>query len=1733
MAIVFKNNAKTTLAGNVTTSATSITVSDGSVFPAISGGDTFFCTFDDGTNNEIVSVTAISGNVLTVVRAQDNTTAKAFTSGDAAESRLTAGILDIFSQVDAGEVTADEFIGDLRGAVIFKAKAGEAVSKGDAVYVSGISGNTPIVSLADADDANKMPAFGLVLTASSANGSTEIVTFGTISDIDTSAFSVGDTLYISTTAGELTNSKPTGEGSLIQNMGKVQRSHASAGSIKVGGAGRTNDVPNLNDGNIFIGNASNQAVTSTLDTSIVVENTNLYYTDARVQAVSINNVVEDTTPQLGGNLDLNSSDITGTGDINITGTIQSLSTITATDLLIDTDVIVTDSTNDRVGINKTSPSTTLDVGGSIYFSSILRATGDGSAASPSIQPGNDGDTGLFRPTTNTIGFSTGGTERMRIISTGIDVTGTVTATGGNSTNWNTAYGWGNHASQSYATQSYVGTQISNLVDSSPAALNTLNELAAALGDDANFSTTVNANIATKMPKAGGTFTGGTTYSVGGDAITISSSAPQIRFSDTTSGADDFWIHVNSNIFYILGDRDDSGSWETPHPLVLNSETNIPYAFGNRLFTEAYHPNADVLTTARTIAGTSFNGSANIDISYNNLTNKPTIPTNNNQLTNGAGYTTDLGFSRYNASTTYAFGNLQRFTSNTNLATASGTQSTLEVFSNGSGNDAFMTFHVGADYAIYLGLDGGTNKLSVGGWSMGANSYEIYHSGNKPSLAALGAQAAGSYLTTAGGTLTGDLSFGSQVSTWISSNAMIDAIGWNTSYGVYIGSDIGGTHYLRGNGTFTTGGSTYNLWHTGNDGSGSGLDADLLDGQHGTYYANESTRKSVPSSGNYQITNSTSPQTLGTGYLRHDFLNSAGPPGSSYRSVLSISSYTGGSQWTQLSFNYNNGLNTPIYFRQNQYNGSTWSSWHQLWDSANDGSGSGLDADLLDGLQTASGPTANTIPTRTANGDIAAREIILSSALITATPTVLVSMYPGTNQLVRTTPAAVALGMSAWTSINDGSGSGLDADLLDGNQASAFATTSSNVTGLAITGLGTNNLSYGQTSGSLNGYTGWASHFIGNHGAGATYYMQDIIMPFWSSPKYSRRQGSTTVLGPYDFWTSENDGSGSGLDADLLDGQHGTHYTNAANLTGTLNDDRLPNFVHLGTATTTGYATDDGGWGSRLNVSSNVHAKIEVSQETNSMRSHWYAHTGHDSIKFGTSTYHDVEIQRDGTTRIEAQSDGANITGNFRVSGTTVIDSSRNLTNIGTIQNGSVWINDGTNYNNYDENIRLFNPANTVSVIAFSATGTGGVPASSILGYADRFETRLGTTWRTRVYSSGLYVNGGYYVGTTGVIDSSRNLTNIADATVTRLKAGANFGNYPISASSNQRYVIGFRNTGATNGSTNYPWLAHDSDKFIIHWNAIGDRWSLDQSGNTVNSGSVTAVSYKAPSGNTALYYGFNGSEMVTGVNGAAYYHGSDGGGYGIVIQGGHPICKSVKIGSVNAGTTVIASDRSINCTTLTNTSGALLEIQNGTDGGSTRGIRMWTSTDANWGFYMGTAGSGKSFTGGTACSGLDGRTSHGIRYRVADSTTQIGHIFENANEEALFQIQPDTGNIFARGNVTAYASDERLKTNIKTIENPIEKIKKIRGVEFDWIDNIEETHQFKPKCKRETGVIAQEIEAVIPDAISPAPFNNEYKTVEKDKIVALLIEAIKEQQKEIEYMKSEIKHLQENDNGDS
>ena len=97
--------------------------------------------------------------------------------------------------------------------------------------------------------------------------------------------------------------------------------------------------------------------------------------------------------------------------------------------------------------------------------------------------------------------------------------------------------WVPSSDPSYATQSYVGTQISNLVDSSPAALNTLNELAAAIGDDANFSTTVTNSIATKLPLAGGTMTGNLTIGSTTDSTKIVFPDKNVADNPTAAGDD--------------------------------------------------------------------------------------------------------------------------------------------------------------------------------------------------------------------------------------------------------------------------------------------------------------------------------------------------------------------------------------------------------------------------------------------------------------------------------------------------------------------------------------------------------------------------------------------------------------------------------------------------------------------------------------------------------------------------------------------------------------------------------------------------------------------------------------------------------------------------------------------------------------------------------------------------------------------------------------------------------------------------------------------------------------------------------------------------------------------------------------------------------------------------------------------------------------------------------------------
>lgn len=90
----------------------------------------------------------------------------------------------------------------------------------------------------------------------------------------------------------------------------------------------------------------------------------------------------------------------------------------------------------------------------------------------------------------------------------------------------------------------------------------------------------------------------------------------------------------------------------------------------------------------------------------------------------------------------------------------------------------------------------------------------------------------------------------------------------------------------------------------------------------------------------------------------------------------------------------------------------------------------------------------------------------------------------------------------------------------GNYSSYALPLNGNANAVKSSGYGDGNFTWRQDSGSFAGQTGWASYLISNHGNGATYYNQTLIMPFWGAPQYSRLEGGT-FKGPYTFLTSEN------------------------------------------------------------------------------------------------------------------------------------------------------------------------------------------------------------------------------------------------------------------------------------------------------------------------------------------------------------------------------------------------------------------------------------------------------------------------------------------------------------------------------------------------------------------------------------------------------------------------------------
>jgi hypothetical protein len=115
-----------------------------------------------------------------------------------------------------------------------------------------------------------------------------------------------------------------------------------------------------------------------------------------------------------------------------------------------------------------------------------------------------------------------------------------------------------------------------------------------------------------------------------------------------------------------------------------------------------------------------------------------------------------------------------------------------------------------------------------------------------------------------------------------------------------------------------------------------------------------------------------------------------------------------------------------------------------------------------------------------------------------------------------------------------------------------------------------------------------------------------------------------------------------------------------------------------------------------------------------------------------------------------------------------------------------------------------------------------------------------------------------------------------------------------------------------------------------------------------------------------------------------------------------------------------------------------------------------------------------------------------------------------------------TGALTAGGNITAFfSSDERLKENVVNISNPLEKLALLNGVTFDWKDSYIESQGGLDAMfvrKNDVGIIAQDLEKVLPQLV--AERSDGYKAVKYDRIVALLIEAVKELKAEVDSLKN-------------
>jgi len=206
-------------------------------------------------------------------------------------------------------------------------------------------------------------------------------------------------------------------------------------------------------------------------------------------------------------------------------------------------------------------------------------------------------------------------------------------------------------------------------------------------------------------------------------------------------------------------------------------------------------------------------------------------------------------------------------------------------------------------------------------------------------------------------------------------------------------------------------------------------------------------------------------------------------------------------------------------------------------------------------------------------------------------------------------------------------------------------------------------------------------------------------------------------------------------------------------------------------------------------------------------------------------------------------------------------------------------------------------------------------------------------------------------------------------------------------------------------------------------------------------------------------------------------------------------------------------------------------------GNNTSGISWYSTSFTAWSQYMAnpgttsngptgniTAPSGAFVTSWALRSFIENVAGYGWTFESGSTTGQPTVVAEMRGSDGTFHTY---GAIYANSSITAMYSDRRLKTNVKAIENALDKVDKLSGMTFVQND-LAETFGYKD-LSRQVGVFAQDVQSVLPEAVKIAPFDMDadgnsksgenYLTVQYEKLVPLLIEAIKELRLEVKQLK--------------